>query len=102
MKRVYTPYLMQRTWKTVSLILVCAGVLVGFSIQGSTQAPVQAAHDNDVRAPFDQVIQRNIRTMIREGRRTFRFDTFGDEAFWGETLRLHEALATVSPRTALQ
>ena len=103
MKRVHTTSLMQRAWKTVSIVLVCAGVLVGFSIKGATQAPVPAADDNDdVRAPFDHVIQRNISTMIREGRRTFRFDTFGDEAFWGETLRLHEALATVSPRTALQ
>src|SRR5438309_1797852 len=104
MKRVHTTSLMQRAWKTVSIVLVCAGVLVGFSIKGATQAPVPAADDNDddMRAPFDHVIQRNISTMIREGRRTFRFDTFGDEAFWGETLRLHEALATVSPRTALQ
>jgi len=27
------------------------------------------------------------------GRKTFRFDTFGDEAFWGGQLRLHEAIA---------
>ncbi len=33
------------------------------------------------------------RKMIVEGRETFRFDTFGDEAFWGDTLRLHEAIA---------
>jgi mono/diheme cytochrome c family protein len=48
--------------------------------------------------------------QIREGRRVFRFDTFGDEAFWGDTLRLHEAIAGaanggvgpgVSPKTAL-
>jgi hypothetical protein len=48
--------------------------------------------------------------MIHEGRRTFRFDTFGDEAFWGDTLKLHQALEGerfggvgpgVSPRTAL-
>lgn len=31
--------------------------------------------------------------MIDEGRQTFRFDTFGDEAFWGGTLRLHLAVA---------
>jgi len=48
--------------------------------------------------------------LLREGRQTFRFDTFGDEAFWGDTLRLHEAIEGeahggvgpgVSPRTAL-
>jgi cytochrome c5 len=30
--------------------------------------------------------------MIQEGREIFRFDTYGDEAFWGDTLRLHEAI----------
>lgn len=38
---------------------------------------------------------------IAEGRAIFRYDTFGDEAFWGETLRLHEAVATVPPSVAL-
>ncbi|HEX9156974.1 MAG TPA: hypothetical protein VF827_03080 [Syntrophales bacterium] len=48
--------------------------------------------------------------LIDQGRETFRFDTFGDEAFWGDTLKLHQAIAGsnlggvgggVSPRTAL-
>jgi hypothetical protein len=39
--------------------------------------------------------------MMREGQRTFRFDTFGDEAFWGGQLRLHETVATLSPKDAL-
>jgi hypothetical protein len=30
---------------------------------------------------------------IQNGRTTFRFDTFGDEAFWGDTLKLHQAIA---------
>jgi len=29
---------------------------------------------------------------IEEGKQTFRFDTFGDEAFWGDTLKLHTAI----------
>jgi cytochrome c len=29
---------------------------------------------------------------LEEGRHTFRFDTFGDEKFWGDTLKLHEAI----------
>jgi mono/diheme cytochrome c family protein len=35
------------------------------------------------------------------GKHIFRFDTFGDEQLWTTTLRMHEALATVSPATAL-
>ena len=33
------------------------------------------------------------RGRSKDGRRTFRYDTFGDEAFWGGTLALHEAIA---------
>ncbi len=51
--------------------------------------------------PFDHVVDANARRMVDEGRRIFRHDTFGDEAFWGGQLRLHEALAGVSPATAL-
>jgi hypothetical protein len=59
---------------------------------------------------FDDAIRRNAERMIEEGRRTFRFDTFGDEAFWGDTLGLHRAIEGtrfggvgpgVSPATAL-
>ena len=43
-------------------------------------------------APFDGVISNNARSMVEEGRQIFRFDTFGDEAFWGDTLKLHQAI----------
>jgi hypothetical protein len=48
--------------------------------------------------------------MVDQGRRIFRYDTFGDEAFWGGALNLHQAIAGeklggagpgVSPKTAL-
>ncbi len=48
--------------------------------------------------------------MIEQGRNTFRFDTFGDESFWGDTLKLQRAIEGaafggvgpgVSPATAL-
>jgi mono/diheme cytochrome c family protein len=39
---------------------------------------------------------------LAEGKEIFRFDTFGDETFWTDTLRLHEVIQTaVSPLTAL-
>jgi len=40
----------------------------------------------------DPVVE-SARAMIDEGRKTFRFDTFGDEEFWGATLKLHTAIA---------
>lgn len=54
-------------------------------------------------------VKHAIRQTVK-GRHIFRFDTFGDEVFWGDALRLHEALAGeklggvgpgVSPATAL-
>lgn len=40
--------------------------------------------------------------LIAQGRTTFRFDTYGDETFWTDTLRMHEVIRTsVSPNAAL-
>ena len=59
---------------------------------------------------FDRVIEKNGDTLLADGRQSFRFDTFGDETFWGDQLRLHEAIEGVqnggvgagfSPRAAL-
>ena len=39
--------------------------------------------------------------LVAVGRGVFRHDTFGNEVFWGDALRLHEALGRTSPRAAL-
>lgn len=39
---------------------------------------------------------------VAEGKDIFRFDTFGDEKYWTDTLRIHDVIqAGVSPATAL-
>jgi hypothetical protein len=52
----------------------------------------------------------NAAQKIQQGEQEFRFDTFGDEMFWGDTLELHRAIEGaklggvgpgVSPATAL-
>ena len=62
------------------------------------------------RSDFDSEVARHAQSMLEEGRKTFRYDTFGSEAFWGDTLQLHKAIAGeknggvgpgVSPKTAL-
>ena len=35
----------------------------------------------------------NALQMLNDGRQIFRHDTFGNEVFWGGSLRLHEAIA---------
>src|SRR3989442_1495625 len=59
---------------------------------------------------FDDVIGDHAAKMLEDGRETYRFDTCGDEAFWGDALQLHKAIAGekhggvgggVSPKTAL-
>jgi len=66
--------------------------------------------DRDRDKTFDDVVRKNAERMLEEGRRIFRFDTFGDEAFWSGALKLHQAIAGernggvgpgVSPATAL-
>src|SRR5579884_1265232 len=50
---------------------------------------------------FDRAISEHAESLFRDGARIFRYDTFGDEAFWTGTLKLQQAIAHVSPKTAL-
>jgi hypothetical protein len=38
-----------------------------------------------------QIVRADL-AKFRDGRQTFRFDTFGDESFWGDVLQLHKAI----------
>ena len=70
----------------------------------------QSASTTAAQHDYDDQIQDNAKRMLEEGKKIFRFDTFGSEDFWGGQLRLHEAIvgqklggvgAGVSPKMAL-
>lgn len=42
---------------------------------------------------WNQTSMDNAKDLYMEGQKTFRFDTFGNEAFWGGKLELHKAIA---------
>jgi len=76
----------------------------------TTRAPMASEARDDRETAVDRAINRHAEDLVRQGRRIFRFDTFGDEAFWGDALKLHEAIVGerfggvgpgVSPATAL-
>lgn len=49
-----------------------------------------------------QPLQARGQNLVAQGRHIFRFETFGDEAKWTDTLRMHEVIpAVVDPNTAL-
>lgn len=95
---------MKHCWKCILAVPVLAVLAVtGHGIAISADSP-QAG------TKLDRQIDRGAQQTLAEGRQTFRFDTFGDETFWGDTLKLHEAIKGtrlggvgpgVSPRTAL-
>jgi hypothetical protein len=69
-------------------------------------------HDGDRRDGngHDDEVELSARFKLRQGRKIFRYDTFGDEAFWGGKLKLHQAIsgaahggvgAGISPAAAL-
>jgi hypothetical protein len=99
-----------RTLAVLTIPLLLAGLFVAaqlWAAQPPRRAPKAAKPTN--KGP-DSVV-KNAGEMIVQGRTIFRFDTFGDEAFWGGELQLHEAIQGaafggvgpgVSPRTALE
>lgn len=82
-------------WFFVFLVLLSGGVLA------TTPPTIASGKSDEGNASARPRPFRDAARLIAEGRQAFRYDTFGDEAFWGGTLRLHEALAGVSPSAAL-
>src|SRR5215204_2584165 len=95
-------------WLGQMAIVAAAGLLlyVGFVIVNRTGRAVGGSGNRDPNAANRTAAGR----LFEQGKGVFRFDTFGDEAFWGGDLQLHRAIAGeklggvgpgVSPRTAL-
>ena len=64
----------------------------------------------DGNSKLEPELRDNMLKTLEEGQHVFRYDTFGDEDFWGNELKLHQAIAGqglggvgpgVSPKTAL-
>lgn len=89
-------------------VIAVGGLLLyaGFVVVNGTVSAVSAGSGADA----DDQSRNAAQQLFEQGRQTFRFDTFGDEAFWGDALQLHRAIAGealggvgpgVSPKTAL-
>jgi hypothetical protein len=96
---------MDKVLRSATLVVALVSLLaVAHATFGGRERPNPPAEGHDNRP------RQGAQAMLEEGRRIFRYDTFGDEAYWGDTLQLHRAIegerfggvgAGVSPRTAL-
>jgi hypothetical protein len=99
---------MRRTFRlTISLSLVsaCAPAVSGVKTDPAVKAQRIPTGE------FDDKIDDHSKEMREQGREIFRYDTFGSEAFWGDKLALHRAIADqehgglgkgLTPREALK
>src|SRR5215468_1951244 len=58
-----------------------------------TASVLTASASSGPGSPIVAGVHRGGQDLVSEGRQTFRFNTFGDEAFWGDTLHLNQAIA---------
>lgn len=101
---------------TLVLIMVLAGIVVAGcagpkqSVTGTPTPQAPIVSQVDTGTENDKLINMSAQNMVEAGREIFRHDTFGDEAYWGDTLKLHQAIAGaanggvgggVDPKTAL-
>ncbi len=81
-------------------LVVASIVVVALTACGGERAAAPARSSLERSEP--QLGRSTGHLAVTSGKQIFRFDTFGDEKFWTDTLRMHEVIeAIVSPRVAL-
>jgi hypothetical protein len=84
---------MSRRW-FLGPILVTLVLAIGIPLLGNAASGNRPLITPLRKLPsFDRTIRDHAQAALQEGRDTFRFATFGDEIFWGDTLQLHQAIA---------
>jgi mono/diheme cytochrome c family protein len=82
------------SWATTLIIGIAFALLFIGGGQAQNESGIQGKQAK-LRG-FDRQISSNADQMMEAGREIFRFDTFGDEAFWGGMTELHQAIQGTS------
>ncbi len=86
---------MERRYAVVLVLGVTSLALLAIAVPGISQPKKSST------SRFLGNAEENAKQLIDQGKQIFRFDTFGDQAFWGGQLQLHQAINTLTPRNAL-
>jgi len=94
--------------RVYSLVLTMS--FAALTLAASLPGPPAVALEQDAPAPIALVpahasaladARHHDERRIADGRRIFRYDTFGDEQLWTDVLQLHTVVANVPPASAL-
>ena len=94
---------------TAVIKILLLAVSLTFAL-GYLAARSRAQLSDQKSSDFDRRISENAQQMMVQGKQIFRYDTFGDEVYWSDKLKLHQAIQGtqfggvgpgVSPKTAL-
>ena len=100
---------MSRVKLHATLVITITILMIAVLAAVTRSTAVSAASGSKPSSVKDAAVQNAVQ-KVEEGEQVFRFDTFGDQAFWGDTLKLHQAIEGsglggvglgVSPKTAL-
>lgn len=72
---------------------IASSICLGLAAATNAEEIARQGAGSRVSAPNDLRNFNHAIKQIQKGKETFRRDTFGDEAFWGDALRLHTTIA---------
>ena len=96
----------------IKIMMLAASVTIalGYLVSRSVAQDADVQSRGQKEQGFDRQISENAVRMMDQGKHIFRYDTFGDELYWTDKLKLHHAIqgarfggvgAGVSAKTAL-
>ena len=87
----------------VGMATIVVAALTAAAALGGCGTTQPASEGTQPSATYPPSTEQTSPALVAEGQKIFRFDTFGDEQVWTDTLRLHEVVEkNVDPTTALK
>jgi hypothetical protein len=96
------------------LLILCCIAFAAWILLLQCESPKRSTREENDESgkegTWNSDIRKNADEMLEKGKAVFRFETFGDEAFWTDKLQLHKAIADkgaggigegLSPKAAL-
>ena len=80
----------------IMMLAASLTIALGYLVSRSEAQDADVQSRGQKEQGFDRQISENARQMMDQGKQIFRYDTFGDEVYWTDKLKLHHAIQGTS------